>query len=143
MQIGCNIKEDSLIINETNETIIQAKMSFHVRITLSDVNPKASRGPIAVGETVITRDEGTGEPQVLTSGVLRKYAEISYSLEAEAEEDEKMPNGNNNNDDSKESRSSEDSRNMGKNVNQVAIQQSRLRSKNANLQNDHIQRQKS
>lgn len=111
-------------------------MSFHVRITLSDVNPKASRGPIAVGETVITRDEGTGEPQVLTSGVLRKYAEISYSLEAEAEEDEKMPNGNN--DDSKESRSSEDSRNMGKNVNQVAIQQSRLRSKNANLQNDHI-----
>lgn len=75
---------------------------------------------------------------MLTSGILRKYAEISYSLEAEAEEDEKMPKGNNDNDDSKESRSSEDSRNMGKNVNQVAIQQSRLRSKNADQQNDHI-----
>ena len=67
-----------MIINESNETLIQPKMSFHVRITLSDVHPKASRGPIAVGETVITRDEGT---QVLTSGILRKYAEISYSLE--------------------------------------------------------------
>ena len=47
-----------------------------------------------------------------------------------------MQNGNDN-DDSK-SRSSEDSQNMARNVNQVSNQQSRLRSKNANQQMDHI-----
>lgn len=77
MQIGCNIKEDSLIINETNENLVQPNMTFHVRITLADVNAKPSRGIIAIGDTVVIKEEG---PQILTLSIHRKYSDISYSL---------------------------------------------------------------
>lgn len=56
--IGCSIKEDALMINETNETLVQPNMAFHVRITLSEVHKKPSRGIIAIGETVFVDSEG-------------------------------------------------------------------------------------
>lgn len=47
------IKEDALLINEQNETIVKPNMIFHVRITLQEMHPKASRSVIAIGETVL------------------------------------------------------------------------------------------
>lgn len=93
-------------------------MSFHVRITLTDILPKASRGVIAIGETVLIKEDGS--QQVLTSGIQRKFKEISYSLQAD--EDQKM-------DDAK-SVSSEDSANMAKNVSTNNLTEKRLRQKN-------------
>lgn len=55
-------------------------MTFHVRITLQDVHEKASRGVIAIGETVATQAGGQ-PPVLLTRGIQKKYSEISYSLQ--------------------------------------------------------------
>jgi len=63
--IGCNIKEDILMINETNETIVSPKMSFHIRITLTEVSKKPSGSIVAIGETVLI--DSQGNPQILTS----------------------------------------------------------------------------
>ncbi len=43
-------------------------MTFHVRMTLQDIHPTASRGIIAIGETVMIR-EGDQAPLILTSHV--------------------------------------------------------------------------
>jgi hypothetical protein len=40
------------VINETNETLVRPNMTFHVRITLSEISPNASRGYVAIGETI-------------------------------------------------------------------------------------------
>lgn len=58
LQIGWYIKEDLLLINETNETLVSNNMSFHIKITLTDVNKKPSRSIIAIGETVLIDSEG-------------------------------------------------------------------------------------
>ena len=64
-------------------------MAFHVRITLTDVHKKPSRGIIAIGDTVLI-DE-MGKQTILTNDVQRKYSEISYSFDVdEKEEDEDM-----------------------------------------------------
>lgn len=55
------------MINESNETLVRPLMSFHVRLTLSDIHAKASRGVIAIGETVLIKEDGSA--QVLTSGI--------------------------------------------------------------------------
>jgi hypothetical protein len=75
-----------LAINETNETIVQPHMTFHVRLTLTDINPKPSRSVIAIGETILIKADAP--PQILTSGIQRAYKEISYQL-ADDEEEEK------------------------------------------------------
>lgn len=51
--IGCNYKEDELSINPDNSTKIEAGMVFHVRITFRDVQKPASKGVIAIGDTVL------------------------------------------------------------------------------------------
>lgn len=73
--IGSNFKEEILLINENNEILVQPNMVFHIRITLSDVDKRASRALIAIGDTVMIDHEG--KQQVLTT-VQRKYKEISY-----------------------------------------------------------------
>lgn len=77
--IGCGIKEDTLLINETNENLVKPNMSFHVRITFTEVDPKSSRSIIAIGETLLI--DGEGKPVFLTGKIQRKYTEISYSLD--------------------------------------------------------------
>lgn len=54
-------------------------MAFHVRITLHEVNKKAQRAIIALGDTVVI--DAAGAPLILTEGIQRKYNEISYSLD--------------------------------------------------------------
>jgi hypothetical protein len=54
-------------------------MVFHVRITMIEVHKKPSRAIIAIGETIVL--ESDGKQSVLTSGISRKYTEISYSLD--------------------------------------------------------------
>ena len=78
-QIGCSIKEENLMINETNENLVQANMSFHVRVTMTDVDPKPARSAIAIGETILINSEG--HPVILTTGIQRKFGEISYTLD--------------------------------------------------------------
>lgn len=68
-----------MLINETNENLVTANMCFHVRITFTEVNKKPSRSYVAIGETVLIDSEG--KPVILTSGIQRKYSEISYSLD--------------------------------------------------------------
>jgi len=46
-----------LAINETNETIVHPNMTFHVRLTLTDINPKPSRSVIAIGETILIKPD--------------------------------------------------------------------------------------
>jgi hypothetical protein len=110
------------VINESNETLVRPLMSFHVRLTLSDIHVKASRGVIAIGETVLIGEDGSAK--VLTSGIQRKFKEISYSLQED--EDEKMKDGG----EEEKSVSSEDSVNMGRNVNTQNLTDKRLRHKN-------------
>lgn len=99
-------------------------MTFHVRITLTDIHSKLSRGIIAIGDTVVINEDGT--QQVLTNQIQRKYSEISYSLSNDDEEqkDAKMAGATNGDDDGA---SSEDSRNMGRSVNPNNITDKRLR----------------
>ncbi len=68
-----------MLINETNEIVIKPRMVFHVRVTLTDIDPKPAKSVIAIGETVLI--ETDGKITVLTSGIQRKYNEISYSLQ--------------------------------------------------------------
>jgi hypothetical protein len=57
-------------------------MSFHIRITFTDVDPKSTKSIIAIGETVLIDSEG--KPNILTAKIQRKYTEISYSLDVSA-----------------------------------------------------------
>lgn len=59
-------------------------MTLHVRITLTNVHKDPSRSIIAIGDTVMI--DSNGVAQVVTSGIQKKYSEISYSLEDETEE---------------------------------------------------------
>lgn len=54
-------------------------MSFHIRVTFTDVDPKSSKSIIAIGETLLIDAEG--KPNILTIKIQRKYTEISYSLD--------------------------------------------------------------
>lgn len=56
--IGFNYKEEALVINQSNQTVIKPGMSFHVRITLTNVHKEASRSVIALGDTIFV--DGTG-----------------------------------------------------------------------------------
>lgn len=47
-----------MAINETNETLVQPSMTFHVRLTLTDVTPKPSRSVIAIAETILITPAG-------------------------------------------------------------------------------------
>lgn len=51
--IGFNYKEEALTINATNQSIIKSGMTFHVRITLTNVHKDASRSVIAIGDTIM------------------------------------------------------------------------------------------
>jgi hypothetical protein len=53
-------------------------MTFHVRITLTNVHKDPSRSVIAIGDTVMVDEAGT--PVLVTAGIQKKYSEISYSL---------------------------------------------------------------
>ena len=87
--IGFNFKEESLLINATNETVIEEGMSFHVRLAMTGVHKEPARSVVAIGDTVVVRPDGN---QILTRGIQKKYAEISYSLEeSEPEVVEKKP----------------------------------------------------
>lgn len=46
------------MINETNESLVKQNMSFHVRVTFTDVKSKAARSAIAIGETILINAEG-------------------------------------------------------------------------------------
>jgi hypothetical protein len=59
-------------------------MSFHVRVTLTNVHKDPSRSVIAIGDTLLIDEAGS--PKVVTAGIQKKYSEISYSLEDEEEE---------------------------------------------------------
>lgn len=78
--IGFNYKERHLMIKADNETIVEAGMTFHARITLSGISSEPARAIVAIGDTVLITQPGTPNKQ-LTSGIQKTYAEISYSLE--------------------------------------------------------------
>jgi hypothetical protein len=50
-------------------------MAFHIRISMSHVDPKASKSVLALGDTVLVTEKG---PVLLTGKISRAYAEISY-----------------------------------------------------------------
>ena len=61
--IGFNFKEDRLLINATNETVVEEGMTFHVRIAVTGVHKEPARSVVALGDTIVTRRDGN---QVLT-----------------------------------------------------------------------------
>lgn len=69
--IGFGIKEDKLVINESNETLVQPHMCFHARITLNKVHEKPSKSIIALGETIMI--DAQGQAVILTQGIYRKF----------------------------------------------------------------------
>ena len=104
-----------MLLNEANENLVHPGMTFHVRITLQDIHPKPTRSILALGETVLIKDDGTA--QILTSGIQKKYSEISYSLSQSDEEgDQKMKGAGGHDEEESKSVSSEDSVNMARNV---------------------------
>ena len=56
--IGFNFKEDALLINASNDTVIQAGMTFHARIAFSNVHPEQARSIVAIGDTVLVKKDG-------------------------------------------------------------------------------------
>ena len=78
--IGFNYKERQLMIKADNETLVEAGMTFHVRVALSGISREPARAIVAIGDTVLISDPGTPNRQ-LTSAIQKSYAEISYSLE--------------------------------------------------------------
>ena len=64
-------------------------MSFHVRITLTNVHKEASRSIIAIGDTIFI--DQAGKSQLVTASIPKKYSVISYSLEDEEEVKPKKP----------------------------------------------------
>ena len=81
--IGIKYKEDILSIKEANDTVIEAGMVFHARITFKDIEDKPEKSVIAIGDTVVVTNE---DPEVLTQTIPRKYNQISYIIENEEEE---------------------------------------------------------
>ena len=70
------------MIKADNETLVEAGMTFHVRIALSGISTEPARAIVAIGDTVLIADPSTNKPNIqLTSGIQKSYAEISYSLE--------------------------------------------------------------
>lgn len=91
--IGFNYKERALTVSAQNETIIESGMTFHVRIALQGVSKVQARSIVAIGDTIIV--QAAGPNKVLTAGIQKAYAEISYSLEesepaAQAKEETKQ-----------------------------------------------------
>jgi hypothetical protein len=106
-------------------------MTFHVRLTLTDINPQPSRSVIAIGETILIKDDPATPPQILTSGIQRAYKEISYQLADDEEEEEKGAGHHDQKmNDAKSQSSEDDSVNMGRHVDANQIKSTRLRSKN-------------
>ena len=91
--IGSKYKEEELSISSANiKTKVEPGMVFHVRITFRDVEPKKSKGPIAIGDTVLVDKDG--QAMFLTGGIPRKYAQISYTLDdPEDEKDDESQEG--------------------------------------------------
>jgi hypothetical protein len=116
-------------------------MTFHVRLTLTDINPHPSRSVIAIGETILIKPADT--PQILTSGIQRAYKEISYQL-ADDEEEEEKGGGHHHHDqkmnDAKSQSSEDDSVNMGRHVDANQIKSTRLRSKNFEVKQEQESR---
>mmetsp|Transcript_23421 Transcript_23421/g.17869 ORF Transcript_23421/g.17869 Transcript_23421/m.17869 type:complete len:90 (+) Transcript_23421:1041-1310(+) len=79
--IGTGFKEEALLINETNDTIVEPGMTFHVRVSFTEVSDKPERSVVALGETVVVDQE----PRILTAKLQRKWNEVSYQLEDKEE----------------------------------------------------------
>ena len=70
------------MIKADNETLVEAGMTFHVRVALSGISTEPARSIVAIGDTVVIADPSTNKPNIqLTKGIQKSYAEISYSLE--------------------------------------------------------------
>lgn len=86
--IGFQFKEDFLVVNESNQTVLEDGMTLHVRIALSNVSKEAGKSVVAIGDTVIVQTHG---PLVITKEVRKKYCDISYSLEESSAEPKAKP----------------------------------------------------
>lgn len=106
-------------------------MTFHVRLTMSEVHKKPSRGIIAIGDTVLIEQDG--KQSIITSGIQRKYSEISYSLDDKDEQSEDVKMNSETDGKSKGEKKDNILRNAAKTD---LITSSRLRSKNANQHNN-------
>lgn len=85
--IGSLYREEGLTINDKNETIVKEGMVFHMRVTMTGVDAKINKSTVALGDTVIIRAEGAE----LITKFNRRYADVSYSLHEEEEEQKKAP----------------------------------------------------
>ena len=82
--IGSKYKEDELSISQANSsTLVENGMVFHLRITFRDVENPKSKGPIALGDTVIVSEGGT---ELITGQIARKWSNVSYTLDEEDED---------------------------------------------------------
>ena len=64
-------------------------MTFHVRLTLTDINPQPSRSVIAIGETILIRGGGKST-LILTSDIDRSSSGISNQFMDDQKEEEKL-----------------------------------------------------
>jgi len=60
-------------------------MAFHARIAFTGVHSDPTRGSIAIGDTFIVNQDG--EVIEMTKDIQKKFSEISYVLDEEAEEE--------------------------------------------------------
>ena len=81
--IGSQFKEEKLLINAKNTTLVEPGMVFHIRVTLTGVHKEPARSFIGIGDTVVIEKDGSAN--VVTAGIHKKYSEISYSLDDEEE----------------------------------------------------------
>jgi nucleosome binding factor SPN SPT16 subunit len=81
--MGLEIRESTLVLNETNEQTIAKGMVFAITLGLSDLDDgDGKKYAIFIGDTVHVSD---AETLLLTNSAGRKFGEVSYDIEDDAD----------------------------------------------------------
>ncbi|TNV85367.1 hypothetical protein FGO68_gene4788 [Halteria grandinella] len=88
--IGLQKREDALALKVDNEKMIEAGHVFNLRISMANFDSRPNRTCLLIGDTVFITEEGN---TVFTQGKRKDYADISYQIE-ENEEEEELPDDN-------------------------------------------------
>lgn len=86
--IGMQAKEEQLAIKEENHRLIEAGMTFNVRITLTNFSAAKkdggkqsnARNCLMIADTIFVTADGC---EVMTQGINRNFNDISYNLDDE------------------------------------------------------------
>ena len=86
--IGIHLKEDSLARKAENTRKIEPGMVFNLRISLANHDTRQNRNCLLIADTIQVNSQNI---EVLTKGIPKAYADISYSIDDNDENNEGKP----------------------------------------------------